>query len=280
MSYNIQINWKPSCARFFAVKSICHTEDRVAQHPGLEILYNVSMPFTNNLRGKRVTIHPGEAFIYYAREQHTEKLHQNSFSYSTVIILEDFINDLLEPFGVKFADLVFDSSFLQFNSLNSQILALTAQLGMTLHSELLTEVLVTSLLVDLLETQNNSYMSKFKKFASRDRFHGVKHRVKKAFLHNLYEKMSLDQLAKEVGVSKFHLVRIFKLQEQITPINYFSLLKIELAKEYLVNSNKSITDIAMSLGFEYVTTLNHLFRKAYGMSPRHYRQMMKQPAGD
>ena len=92
------------------------------------------------------------------------------------------------------------------------------------------------------------------------------------FLEQHYDApISIDDLSREVALSPFYLIRSFRDVYNQTPYQYLVMLRITRAKELLRNSDLSITDICIAVGYESLGSFSTLFRKATGISPRTYR---------
>ena len=101
------------------------------------------------------------------------------------------------------------------------------------------------------------------------------------YLNENYEhKISLDQIAHNMYLSPVYISKIFKEETGDSPINYLIKIRLEKAKEILINdSNGSIKNIANEVGYEDVYHFSKLFKKYYGISPLHYRRkLMEQEA--
>lgn len=88
---------------------------------------------------------------------------------------------------------------------------------------------------------------------------------------NVGKKLSLTQLANEVGYSPTYLTTIFKKETNYSPISYFSHLKILKACEYLDYTNMKVKEISFSLGYTDPYYFTKDFTKRMGLSPRNYR---------
>ena len=80
---------------------------------------------------------------------------------------------------------------------------------------------------------------------------------------------------KTIGLSKRRMVEVFKEAYQITPKVYMDTLKLNEAKQLLVNTNDKISDIAQAVGFGSLPTFNRFFKEQTGQTPRAYRQIHK-----
>lgn len=86
------------------------------------------------------------------------------------------------------------------------------------------------------------------------------------------ENVGLEQLATLVGLSPFHFARAFKLSTGVPPYRYQLSVRIEKAKTLLEDTDASITDIALDVGYESSQALARLFRREVGVSPSDYRR--------
>jgi AraC-like DNA-binding protein len=84
--------------------------------------------------------------------------------------------------------------------------------------------------------------------------------------------MTLDEIAKEAALSKYHLIRAFKMVHKCSPFGYIARLKASNAMELLKNSNSSISELSSVLGFSSVQSFSSFFSKAAGFSPSVFRK--------
>jgi YesN/AraC family two-component response regulator len=85
------------------------------------------------------------------------------------------------------------------------------------------------------------------------------------------DDLSLEEVAKAVNVSTFYFCKMFKKATGINFTEYLSRVRIEKAKNLLINPNLRISEIAFEVGFQSVTHFNRVFRKFLGQSPTLYR---------
>lgn len=85
------------------------------------------------------------------------------------------------------------------------------------------------------------------------------------------KEISLDELAGQFKISKYHLARLFKKAFSMTPIHYHRLVRIHKAKELIQFSGMSITEISELCGFKGIHTFSRMFREVEGVPPSFYR---------
>jgi len=94
----------------------------------------------------------------------------------------------------------------------------------------------------------------------------------KQFIAEHYsEPLSLEQVAQAVNTSSFYFCKMFKRITGLNFTEYVSRVRIERAKNLLLNPNLRISEIAFEVGFQSLTHFNRVFRKMVGLSPTDYR---------
>jgi len=100
--------------------------------------------------------------------------------------------------------------------------------------------------------------------------------VERAIRHmkeHLAEPLDLDALAQVAAVSKFHLVRVFDEATGTTPHHFLSCLRMQWAKERLLNSDSTITEVCLEAGYNSLGTFSNTFSELVGVSPQAFRTM-------
>lgn len=88
---------------------------------------------------------------------------------------------------------------------------------------------------------------------------------------NFLLPLTLDSIAKEFGVSKYYISRIFSDKIKMNFRNYLGVIRVEYAAKLIRLTNDSFTEISAKSGFESQRTFNRVFRSVYKMSPREYK---------
>ncbi len=89
---------------------------------------------------------------------------------------------------------------------------------------------------------------------------------------NYMQDITLPQLAELSGVSVQHFCRCFKAKMGMRPVEYIAQRRLSQSKMLLMDSDKSISEIAQMVGYSGVTYFGMVFRKYEGISPTEFRQ--------
>ena len=99
-------------------------------------------------------------------------------------------------------------------------------------------------------------------------------RAKEFIAQHHAEDLSLGQVAKTVNTSTFYFCKLFKKHTGVHFTDYLSRIRIEKAKNLLLNPNLRISEIAYEIGFQSLTHFNRVFKKILGQSPTEYREKL------
>jgi signal transduction histidine kinase/AraC-like DNA-binding protein len=94
-----------------------------------------------------------------------------------------------------------------------------------------------------------------------------------AYIHTHYaEPISRTDLARHVALSEDYLTACFRKELGVTPIAYLNRYRVSQAKQLLAGTGKSVTEIALEVGFSDSGYFSRVFRREVGLSPEAYRQ--------
>ncbi|RCK68710.1 helix-turn-helix domain-containing protein [Desertihabitans brevis] len=99
-------------------------------------------------------------------------------------------------------------------------------------------------------------------------------RVRRAVevLHaSLAQPVSLATLAEQVGLSRYHLLRLFRRHTGRTPHEYLLALRLEQARRLLRETGLPVGQVAVRCGFVDASHFSKTFRRAVGVAPSAYR---------
>lgn len=98
-------------------------------------------------------------------------------------------------------------------------------------------------------------------------------RICAAVLEDLADPPSQDEAAREAGLSPSAFSRIFKRRTGKTYLEYVNELRVGTAGRALLDSDRSIADIAFAAGFNNLSHFNRIFRRVNRMTPSRFREL-------
>jgi AraC family transcriptional regulator len=94
---------------------------------------------------------------------------------------------------------------------------------------------------------------------------------------HLAERVSLSRLAREAGSSSYHFARLFQAYVGETPFEFLRRLHLVAALGMLrEDADASVTEIALSVGYDTSAAFNKSFRKILEMTPSNFRNLGKE----
>ncbi len=89
---------------------------------------------------------------------------------------------------------------------------------------------------------------------------------------NIEEPMALDELSQHIGLSRRQLERLFKKYLNCVPTRYYLQLRLERARQLLVQTSMPIVDTALACGFISAPHFSKCYRLIFGVPPREERR--------
>jgi len=278
----------------------CAEEIPLHSHEFIEIAFVVEGSATHVFKAPRsrqfeCPVSKGDIFIINPGEEHTYKISSderieviNLLFYSNIIdwnLIKDSEDSELMDFFYVQPFLPEEVRFGNILKLNKGEAALIRQMVENLEIEYNSRRANYKLLIKLIMTQLIVVLSrKFteqKKIASAigaANMHKVDniHRILGYLERHYSEDITLEQLAKISISSERQITRVFKHITGDTIFSYLHKLRIEKAKNLLLQTDNKISDICMQVGFNDISFFNRVFKKTVGVSPKSYRSTHSQ----
>lgn len=87
--------------------------------------------------------------------------------------------------------------------------------------------------------------------------------------------LSIREVAREAAMSPFHFIRQFRAVFGETPHQFRIQARLERAKHLLAQSDSSVTDVCMDVGFSSLGSFSDLFARRVGAAPTAYRRQVR-----
>jgi AraC-like DNA-binding protein len=87
------------------------------------------------------------------------------------------------------------------------------------------------------------------------------------------DPLTLDDLAEIAGLSPFHFARVFRSITGVPPVEFQTSLRFVRAKELLLTSSASVTDICFEVGYGSLGTFSRRFKQMVGVTPAEFRAL-------
>ncbi|KZD02840.1 hypothetical protein AUP43_13465 [Oceanibaculum pacificum] len=85
------------------------------------------------------------------------------------------------------------------------------------------------------------------------------------------EPLSVAEIAREVGLSRYHFLRLFAATMNVTPYQYLIGRRLRAAAALLPDRSRTVLDIALSVGFGDLSEFTRRFRRVFGKTPSDFR---------
>ena len=91
------------------------------------------------------------------------------------------------------------------------------------------------------------------------------------------QQLSIEELAHQLGYHRAHLFHAFKARTGLSPKQYLMKVRMDKAKQLLMDAALNVDQVASSVGFNDALYFSRQFRKMTGMSPSAYRNQATKP---
>lgn len=197
------------------------------------------------------------------------------------IINTNVLHSIKSDTRLEYHCLIIDNDFLKFNGIccdNSEFSSLIHSdelntLFLTLVSEIesentFKEAGIKSAVLNLMLCILRYHSSHTKDNTNISRYANENIRLAIGYIRShVNEQITLEEIAREVGLSKFYFAREFKKTTGLTLISYINTLRCINAKKLLQKKEYSIHDIAVKCGFENDSYFSKTFKKYTGCLP-------------
>lgn len=209
-----------------------------------------------NLDGSLQLSHPNGVMLFNPEQTHDGMAHnEDGLDYVMLYIDPQSLLDVTQKKDI----VLFKDPILYDDKLEQSVISL-ANAILREKDEALCSELLLSLANSLI---HSNFPVDFKKDNTLIR------KAKRMIRSDLGTVLKLDEISKELNLSKFQFIRWFKSHTGITPYQYFLNCKIERAKQ-LIDENQNIYTTVAECNFVDLSHLNKHFKRVYGITAFEY----------
>jgi transcriptional regulator GlxA family with amidase domain len=92
------------------------------------------------------------------------------------------------------------------------------------------------------------------------------------FAEHIEYPLTITEVAKTIGVSSRQLERSFKIATGQSPLCYYRDLRLNKARQKVMYSNDTMSDVALSVGYTTAARMAQNYRRTFGVSPKEERE--------
>lgn len=241
------------------ISNSSYTNGQANWHPNIEILYCIEGKGTVYCETTSYAIEKNDIFIINSHVPHS--------------ILSDSI--------VKYHCLIIDSEFCSANNINTDNIIFKTLIkdfqAKSLFEEIIREYVennayqnagIKSAVLNLMVYLARNYIESVTEFEKGGTSITENIKIAIGFIKShSNEKLSLDIIANQAGLSKYYFLREFKNITGYTPISYINKIRCENAKKMLLSGNYNVKEISEKTGFDNFSYFSKKFKETEGCSP-------------
>ena len=130
------------------------------------------------------------------------------------------------------------------------------------------------LVIQIAQYQDDEAEDRLPKILRKSDIQKVDYVVKR-IAGDLGSNLTVENLAKEAGTNVNKLQEGFKYVYDLTVNKYIQNIKLEAAKDMLMNSEKNISEIVLAIGLNNRSYFSKIFKEKYGVNPKYFLKSMK-----
>ncbi len=237
---------------------------RAHWHEHIELLYFLSGEFEIVCGEAEYTALEGDLIFINSKERHSTSCNSDG-EYMCLHLLPEFFSDV-EFDGFAIETHIIRDAFIKeyFEKMSDEQKNKSAAYDLRLKS------LAYSLMAYIIsnyrrESDGDNTSSRSARFLE---MHDIFAYISRSYTTSL----TTAELARHFHLTEQYFCRMFKKATGQTPLGYINRYRTEKAAVLLKNTDQSITDIALSVGFDDPNYFSRTFKKYVGEAPREYRK--------
>lgn len=252
---------------------------KVHSHDYYEFYFFLEGKVSISIEGKHHTLKYGDMAVIPPGVKHSAAVHGTDIPYRRFVfwISEEYCSRLMEIsscYGYLMQNAlvkkkyIFHNDLITFNTIQSRIFQLIEEI----KSERFGKDAKISLCVNDLVLQLNRIVYEQQNAKSKKEEQNLCQNLIYYIDDHLDEELSLEHLAGQFFVSKYHIAHIFKEQMGLSVHQYILKKRMQASKAAILGDT-GITDVCAMFGFRDYSSFYRAFKKEFGVSPKEYREL-------
>ncbi len=236
------------------------------QHSAYELTYVDRGQLHCVVDGTGYSLKQGQMMIFLPNQWHMQYTDLNATAHFLTVSF-----DLRSDLELVFGDRVFDLSSMEATYLKQ--LLQEPEIKDAYSNDVIRANLKLLLLSILRDT--NKRRKRLKTPTALRNENSIVGRTLQYIADHVYDRLSVEIVAKETGVSASHLTALFRRQMSISPGEYIRRVKLEESKSLIREGKMNFSQIAAALQYSTIHHFSRQFKENFGISPSEYAKSLK-----
>jgi len=269
---------------YYSDTNIKNVEDHT--HNYYEFYFFIGGSVSINIAGKDYPLTAGDMILIPPNVMHRVTILDQSIPYKRFVfwITKNFVVELMNQFpeyGYLMQLVSIPKKYIHhydviaFNVLQSKVFQLIEEI----HSNRFGKAAKISLCVHDLILHLNRSVYEIEHPQSPKEVQSLYQNLISFIEGHIDEDLSLDRLANEFYVSKFHISHVFKENFGLSIYQYILKKRLSMCRDAMI-ANRKISEAYLKCGFKDYSSFYRAFKKEYGYSPKEYQELYAQASFD